>query len=250
MTRTVRRSARRLRAAGRVRQPAARWRRARRGRARRQARPTCSLQARSRISLRILSAWARQCRPGRRGQARRRCGPAGRRPPSTWSPNAYACAGGRDIPTVRRRARGRAAAPGAQRLEAAEQRRVAHARQPLVDEHLRRAEDDAAIGIVLHLLGRLVADAHRPHAVEAGEVGGDALVERLIVNDAVDRLQRPLGVDGDGGDVVDVVLHRLRRAEPVQRVDDEEGVAQPAEAVVPVALRAGRLRESTSYARR
>ena len=128
-----------------------------------------------------------------------------------------------------------------ERLETAIQHRVAHARQPLVDEHVRCAEDDAAVGVMLRLLRCLVADAHRPHAAEAGEIGGDALVERLIVNNAVDRLQRWIDVDGDGGDVVEVGLHRLRGAEPVQRADDEVGVAQPAEAVVPIALGSGRL---------
>jgi hypothetical protein len=52
------------------------------------------------------------------------------------------------------------------------------------------------------LLGGLIADAHRSHAAEAGEVGGDALFQRLVVNDAVDRTQRPVDVDRDGGDVV------------------------------------------------
>ena len=55
------------------------------------------------------------------------------------------------------------------------------------------AEDHAAVGIVLQLLGRLVADAHRAHALEARQIGGDALLERLGRDDAVDRAQRPLG---------------------------------------------------------
>ena len=88
----------------------------------------------------------------------------------------------------------------AERLEALEQRRVAHARQALVDEHLRRAEDDAAVGIVLELLGRLVADAHRPHAAEALEVRRDPLVERQIVDDAVD------GFSGRSASIAIVVM--------------------------------------------
>ncbi len=66
-------------------------------------------------------------------------------------------------------------------------------------------------------------------------------VERVVVNDAVDRLQRRLDVDGNGSDIVEVALHRLRGAEAVKGADDEVGIAQPAEAIVPVALRAGRL---------
>ena len=145
------------------------------------------------------------------------------------------------LPRARIGLEGKAPRLHAQRLEPAEQRGIAHARQPLVDEHLRGAENDAAVGVVLQLLGRLVADAHRAHALEARQVGGDALLERLGRHDAVDRPQRALGVDGDVGDVVDVVFHGLRGAEAIERLDDEEGVAQPAVAVVPVALRAGRL---------
>ena len=51
-----------------------------------------------------------------------------------------------------------------------------------------------------------------------------------------------LAVGGDGGDVVDVGFHGLGGAEPVQRVDDEIGVAQPAVAVVPVSRRRRRFR--------
>ena len=79
----------------------------------------------------------------------------------------------------------------AERLEQAEQRLVAHSRQTLVDEHLRRREDDAAIDVVLHLARRLVADAHRPMAQKALEVGRDPFVERGERHDAVHRLQRP-----------------------------------------------------------
>ena len=129
----------------------------------------------------------------------------------------------------------------AQRLETAEQGLVAHARQALVDEHVGGAEDHAAVGVVLHLLGGLIADAHRAHAAEAGEVGGDALFERLVVDDAIDRLQRPLDVDRQRRDVVDVVFHRLGRAQAVEGANDEIGVPQPAEPVVPIALRVRRL---------
>src|SRR5690606_13721159 len=44
-----------------------------------------------------------------------------------------------------------------------------------------------------------------------------------------------------GGDVVDVALHRLGRAQAIERLDDEVGITQPAEAVVPVTFAAGRL---------
>ena len=59
----------------------------------------------------------------------------------------------------------------AERLEQPEQAFVAGARQPAVEEHRRRRQDDAAIGVVLHLVDRRVADAHRPVAAIALEVG-------------------------------------------------------------------------------
>ena len=57
----------------------------------------------------------------------------------------------------------------AERLEPPEQIGVAHARQPAVEEHRRRGEDHAAIGVVLILHRGLVADAHRPVAAIALE---------------------------------------------------------------------------------
>src|SRR5712691_5211665 len=50
----------------------------------------------------------------------------------------------------------------AARLQASEQRFVAHSRQALVDKHLRRREDDAAIDVVLVLQRCGIADADRP----------------------------------------------------------------------------------------
>ena len=54
----------------------------------------------------------------------------------------------------------------------------------------------------------------------------------------------------DIGDEAEIVLHRPRRTETVEGVDDEIGVAQPAEAIVPVALRARRLRDRGGQRRR
>lgn len=138
---------------------------------------------------------------------------------------------------------GEATRLGAQRLQAMEQRGIAHARQPLVDEHLGGGQDDAAVRVVLQLLGRLIADAHGPHTLEAGEIRGEAFLQRFGRDDAVDRPQRALRLDGDIGDVVNIFFHCLRGAEAVQGLDDEERVAQPAIAIVPGALGAWRFRD-------
>ena len=91
---------------------------------------------------------------------------------------------------------------------------------------------------MLELLGGLVAHAHRAAALKAGQVGGDALVDRLGRHDAVDRAQRALAVDGNVGDIIDVFFHGLSGAETVERLDDEKCIAQPAVAVIPGPLRA------------
>src|SRR5262249_47114198 len=61
----------------------------------------------------------------------------------------------------------------AQRLQPAEERFVAHARQAFVDEHLRRREDGAAIDVVLMLLRGLIADSYRSLAEKPGKFGRD-----------------------------------------------------------------------------
>ena len=113
----------------------------------------------------------------------------------------------------------------AELLKPAEERLVAHAGQALVDEHLRGAEHHAAVDVVLHLHHGRIADPHRLVVLEAGEVGRDPFIERQARDDAVHRLQVGVLVEGDVGDVVDVGFHGLRRAEAIERVHHEEGVA-------------------------
>ena len=131
----------------------------------------------------------------------------------------------------------------AERLEAPEQGRIAHARQPLVDEHLRGREDHAAIGVMLQLLCRLVADTDGAVARKSLEVRRDGLIDRIGRHDAVDGPQGPIRIQADIGDVVDVLFHGLRGAKAIERLDDEERITQPAVAVVPIALRARSLRD-------
>ena len=58
----------------------------------------------------------------------------------------------------------------AERFEQAKQRFVAGPRQAAVEEHRHRRKDDAAIGVVLDLRRRRIADAHRPVAAIAFEI--------------------------------------------------------------------------------
>ena len=124
----------------------------------------------------------------------------------------------------------------AERLEAAEQRLVAHTRQTLVDKHLRRGEDDAAINVVLRLKVRQVADAHRAIPLIALQIVGDPFIQRPERRNAVHRLKiGPIG--RDRRDVAYVVFHGLGGAQTIQRVDDEISVTKPAVAIIPVARR-------------
>ena len=97
---------------------------------------------------------------------------------------------------------------------------------------------------------RRAGSGHRPGCRRAPapcrgsrpEPASFALDQLHFQGDAVHRLERPLaGAGHDVGDVAEVVLHRRRGAQAVERAHDEVGVAQPAVAVVPVARRARRL---------
>ena len=106
-------------------------------------------------------------------------------------------------------------------------------------------EHDRAIAVILDLRRRAIADTHRLVTAIAGEIRHLEFAELAAAGDWIERRQM-LGtilresVD-DVGDEAEIILHRPRRAEAVQRMHDEIGVAQPAEAVVPVALRTRRL---------
>jgi hypothetical protein len=131
----------------------------------------------------------------------------------------------------------------AQRLEPLEHRHVARLPQALVEEQLRRGEHHAAVHVVLLLQPGQVAAPHRAHAAIAGEVRHVLFGELALEADAVHRLQFGFVGGDEVEDVADVFLHRARRAEAVERADHEGGVAQPAVAVIPVALRARRFRD-------
>ena len=182
-------------------------------------------------------------RPGRRGPGARRCAPADRTPPSTWSPNGCGRAARPRYshgPASGSSAKRRACTPSGSRRRnrAASPMRGSRSSMNICEAR----ENDAAVGVVLQLLGRLVADPHRPACPES-RPDRRRCAPRAARPARCRRPGRsgPLGLDGDVGDVVDVFFHRLGGAEPVQRLDDEEGVAQPAVAVVPGALRARRL---------
>ena len=100
--------------------------------------------------------------------------------------------------------------------------------------------DDRAPDVVLALVEGAVADPHRARALIAGEVVEGALGQVLLAADPVHDLQ--LGVLGaDADEEAHEVARLLVEAEGVHRPEREGGVADPAVAVVPVALAAGGL---------
>ena len=130
----------------------------------------------------------------------------------------------------------------AQRLEPFEQRDVAAVGEALVEEDMGCRENGRTVDVVLHLPPGIVADAHRPHAAIPRQARHLRLGECRVAVDAVDGLQRSIAAAGhDVEDVTEVALHGVGGIEPVERIDDEIAVAQPAIAIVPVASRRRRL---------
>ncbi len=120
---------------------------------------------------------------------------------------------------------------------------VAGPRQPAIEEHRHGGENDAAIGVILDLRRRRVADPNRSVAAVALQVGSDAFLQRYGRHDAVYRPQGLVGVRSDAQGEGDEILHRLRRTDAVERLHHEIGVAQPAIAIVPGPARPGRFRD-------
>src|ERR1700685_1336682 len=77
----------------------------------------------------------------------------------------------------------------AKRFQEMKQPLVARPRQAAVEEHRHGGGDDAAIGVVLDLIDRGIADAHRAVAAITFEIGRGPFVDAGGLHDAVDRTQ-------------------------------------------------------------
>ena len=100
-----------------------------------------------------------------------------------------------------------------------------------------------AVDVDLALAVRAVADAHRPAAAMAIEVVEHPLGELVLAPDAVDGLEAGQALADRAGEVVVEAARLGAVAEHREPIEGEAGVAQPAEAVVPVALAAELLRQ-------
>jgi len=102
--------------------------------------------------------------------------------------------------------------------------------------------EDRAPDVVLVLVVGTVADADRRGTLVAVEVVQDLLFELLLAGDPVHDLQ-VVGSLRDVGDEVEEVVGLPVEAECVEAPEGKGRIADPAEAVIPVALAMGRLRQ-------
>ena len=202
----------------------------------------------SRMRLRARRPVRARARPAR---ARPRCAPGGRRPPSTSATTRCGCARACAAPRCRRRA-GRAGArparpsspaprsrrrrragtgggrgrPGRRRARCCRRRRAGSARGP----GCRRAPAPCRGSRRRWRRSTRAASRSRPTPYS-----GCTWPSRGAAHDVVQPVQ--------------VVLHRADLGQAVERAHDEEGVAQPAVAVVPVAAAVRRLRDAGGHRR-
>ena len=128
----------------------------------------------------------------------------------------------REFPGTRIGARTTIDGPCAKQLEPREQRDIARRAETLVEEELRRRENDRAVHVVLRLQSRLIADPYRPHAEVARSAAtirsGQFASPEMRYSGCKSAYAGPRD---DVVDVVQVALHGARGAEAVQRLDDE-----------------------------
>ena len=131
----------------------------------------------------------------------------------------------------------------AERLQPLEDGRVVAAIEALVEEDVRRRPESPRRTCRAACCRKArIADAHGTHAAVSGQRRDLRLFEHRPAVDAVERLQRAAALRGDDVQQVrQIALHRSRRAELIERIDDEVAVAEPAVAVVPRAAAAGGL---------
>ena len=113
---------------------------------------------------------------------------------------------------------------------------------PAAADPLPGAVEDLAVHVVLDLVGGGVAPPHRGRPAVALQVGVDALRRGLHAVEGVEDVRPAVahaGVEDPGQEAVRLV----GQPDAAQRVDGVGGVADPGEAVVPVAFAADRLRQ-------
>ena len=113
-----------------------------------------------------------------------------------------------------------------------------------VEEEPADREHHLAVDVVLDVLEGLVPDPHRPVAVEPREVLELAFGRLRVAVDPVRGLEHAVALLAEVAQVLEEVLHLLGVPEPLERVQREVRVAQPAEAVVPGAPGPGMLGEA------
>ena len=104
---------------------------------------------------------------------------------------------------------------------------------------LRRAQHHIAINVMLKMLLRLVTDPHRSHVAVATQMVHHFFGQFLLQTQAVQRLDMAaLGLHHHVKMPAHIVFHGANLGQAVERAHHKKSIAQPAIAVVPVALAA------------
>ena len=116
--------------------------------------------------------------------------------------------------------------------------------------HRRRLSRNVGLGVVLIVFVGLVAEPYRTHSAIAGQCIGCFLRKFGLQSNAIDRLH-PAAFRHryDIHDPADIVFHCSYGGETIERANDEESIAHPAEAIIPVAARVGSLRNAGGHCR-
>ena len=132
-------------------------------------------------------------------------------------------------------------------LAPAARRRVGELGHEALDLRVQLAEplavevervEQLAVDVELDLVPGAVADAHRRRVAPAAQVGEHALGQVVLAADAVHDLQRLAAAAGRARHERDELLRLVGARADVQRLERQARVADPREAVVPVALAA------------
>ena len=116
----------------------------------------------------------------------------------------------------------------------AEQALVSPQIDSLVEKRLCAGEDDGAVDVILGLDIGEVAGSHRLVLAIAPERIDLALRKLCLHVDAEHRLERAVRARGDDvQDVVEILFHGAGNAQAIECANDEIGIAQPTEAVIP-----------------
>ncbi len=115
---------------------------------------------------------------------------------------------------------------------------LSHPQKAVIKKRLLEGQNDLSVNVILALFVSLIAKPDRAHAAIADEAGGSFLVEFLFEADAKHGLfVAASGLIDKIAEIAQIVLEYASGVETIEGVHDIVGVANPAVAIIPVALR-------------